>query len=125
MVFLLSVSSLALAVQPMDVSDRIDEKTEIQLAHEELAQYHAGLAAKMQKKITEQEALLEHYEDKSYQYGKRAQDLQSHTHALIRNCKKSLRTNLLAAASHRRSASLLKETHAAALVDEPRKMGGL
>ena len=64
-------------------------------------------------KVEEKKELLEHYEDKSYLYGRRAQDLQSHTHALIRNYEKAVWTNLQAAASHRQIATRLNETHAA------------
>jgi hypothetical protein len=66
----------------------------------------------LQAKVTEKKELLEHYEDKSYLYGRRAQDLQSHTSALIRNYEKSVRKNLQAAAIHRQIAGRLKENHA-------------
>lgn len=49
------------------------------------------VAREMQAKADEQKRLLEHYEDKSYLYGKRAQDLQSHTSALIRKYEQAAR----------------------------------
>jgi hypothetical protein len=126
-VFMLSLSSLTIAAQPADAPapDMATENAAIQRAHEGLAEYYEGLAANMQAKLAEQEALLEHYEDKSYQYGRRALDLQSHTHALIRNYKKSVETNLQAAASHRQVASRFKETYTATLMRAPGVVGGL
>ena len=38
----------------------------------------------MHNKAEEQKKLLEHYEEKSYLYGRQAQDLESHTSALVR-----------------------------------------
>ena len=52
--------------------------------HSVLAKNPKDTAKEMQVKADEQKRLLEHYEDKSYLYGKRAQDLRSHTSALIR-----------------------------------------
>ena len=53
--------------------------------HRLLAKSHEDKAAELWVKAKEQKQLLEHYEEKSYLYGKRAQDLQAHTWALIRN----------------------------------------
>src|SRR5688500_7742047 len=52
--------------------------------HEAVAKYYESAARDLQAKVQEQKQLLEHYEDKSYLYGRQAQDLQSHTAALIR-----------------------------------------
>lgn len=43
----------------------------------------SGRAIRIAGKRSGKKELLEHYEDKSYLYGKWAQDLQSHTPALI------------------------------------------
>jgi hypothetical protein len=56
-------------------------------------------------KAKEQEQLLEHYEEKSYLYGKRAQDLQAHTWALMRKYRRASMENLTKAADHRRIGS--------------------
>jgi hypothetical protein len=66
----------------------------------------------LQAKVEEKKELLEHYENKSYLYGRRAQDLQSHTHALIRNYEKSVRKNLSALPIYCQIAGRLKENHA-------------
>ena len=59
-----------------------------------------------------QKQLLEHYEDKSYLYGRQAQDLQSRTTALVRHYEKTVKTHIQEAALHRQMASKLGENHA-------------
>lgn len=116
-VLLVSLSSLTMAAPPIDAPEIVvaaqNATTQTQRAHERLAKYYEAAAAQVQTKVEEKKELLEHYEDKSYLYGRRAQDLQSHTHALIRNYEKAVRTNLQAAASHRQIATRLNKTHAA------------
>ena len=68
----------------------------------------------MKAKVQEQKELLEHYENKSYLYGRRAQDLQAHTDALIRNYEKTIKANIKEAASHRQMALQLEESNYAA-----------
>ncbi len=63
----------------------------------------------MQAKAKELKLLLEHYEDKSYLYGKKAQDLQAHTEALVRKYENAAKTDAAEAASHRQIASKLKD----------------
>lgn len=82
--------------------------------HEVVAKYYEDEAAKMQAKATELKLLLEHYEEKSYLYGKKAQDLQAHTEALVRKYEKAARQDVAEAASHRQIASKLKEKNYAA-----------
>ena len=67
----------------------------------------------MQAKVKEQKELLEQYQDKSYLYGRQAQDLQSHTEALVRNYEQAATANIQEAALHRQMASKLEENHAA------------
>ena len=78
--------------------------------HEAVAKLYEDAATELQAKLAEKKELSEHYEDKSYLYGRRAQDLQSHTNALIRNYEKTVRKNLQAAAAHRQIAGRLKRT---------------
>ena len=99
-----------------------------QSEHEDVAKQYEDAAAQMQAKAAEKKALLEHYEDKSYLYGRRAQDLQSHTHALIRNYEKAVAENMRAAAFHRQMASKfneLNENHAASAPQTPDAVSGL
>lgn len=80
--------------------------------HEAVAKHYEDAATQMQAKMEEQKELLEHYEDKSYLYGRRAQDLQSHTAALVRHYEKAVKANIQEAALHRQMASKLEENHA-------------
>lgn len=80
--------------------------------HEAIATHYEDAASQMQAKVSEQKELLEQYQNKSYLYGRRAQDLQSHTEALIRNCERTIAADMQAAALHRQMASKLDENHA-------------
>jgi hypothetical protein len=80
--------------------------------HEAIAIHYEDAASQMQAKVSEQKELLEQYQNKSYLYGRRAQDLQSHTEALIRNCERTIAADMQAAALHRQMASKLDENHA-------------
>jgi hypothetical protein len=62
--------------------------------------------------VKEQKELLEQYQDKSYLYGRQAQDLQANTDALIRKLEHTVKTNIQEAALHRQMASKLQENHA-------------
>jgi hypothetical protein len=77
--------------------------------HETVAKYYEDSAAEMRAKAEEHKLLLEQYEDKSYLYGKKAQDLQSHTAALIRKYEQSAEADAKKADTHRQIASRLKE----------------
>ena len=73
--------------------------------HEAVAKHYEDVARDLQAKIQEQKQLLEHYESKSYMYGRQAQDLQSHADALVRKYEAAAQANLKEAALHRRTAS--------------------
>ncbi|BCT66826.1 hypothetical protein NNRS527_00394 [Nitrosospira sp. NRS527] len=55
----------------------------------------------METKAAEQKQLLEHYEEKSYLYGREAQDLKSHAAALVRKYHETTEENIKEAAAHR------------------------
>jgi hypothetical protein len=78
--------------------------------HEAVAKYYENAAMEMQAKAQEQKRLLEQYEDKSYLYGREAQDLQAHTHALARKYEKEAQANVREATLHRQMASQLAES---------------
>ncbi|SCY00699.1 hypothetical protein [Nitrosospira sp. Nsp13] len=109
------LSPIAMAAEPLDTPEirTAAQNATTQSDHERLARYYEDAAAQMQAKVAEKKELLEHYEDKSYIYGRRAQDLQSHTHALIRNYEKTVKATLQAAAMHRQIASMLHTNHVA------------
>jgi hypothetical protein len=69
------------------------------------AKYHEDVAMNLSLRAKEQAQLLEHYEEKSYLYGKRAQDLQAHTWALMRKYQRASRDNFNKAADYRRIGS--------------------
>lgn len=72
--------------------------------HSVLANRLEDATRQMQAKVDEQKWLLEQYENKSYLYGRQAQDLQSHTSALIRKYEQGARSNMKEAAAHRQLA---------------------
>jgi hypothetical protein len=82
--------------------------------HEIVAGYYEDEARKAQAKTRELKLLLEHYEEKSYLYGKKAQDLQAHTTALARKYEKAAKADAKEAATHRQIALKLKEKNLAA-----------
>lgn len=77
--------------------------------HETVAKYYEDSAAEMRAKAQEQKLLLDQYEDKSYLYGKKAQDLQAHTTALIRRYEQAAEADAKKADTHRKIASRLKD----------------
>jgi hypothetical protein len=91
--------------------------------HKALAKYHDDRAKDLWVKAKEQKQLLEHYEEKSYLYGKRAQDLQAHTWALIRNYELAAAANIKEAVTHRRIASELEKDNNSAA--RPQKVNAL
>ena len=130
----LSMAGLLASLSPSAVASEPVEAAVIRMAaegattqgdHEALAKLYEDAATELQATVAEQKELLEHYEDKSYLYGRRAQDLQSHTHALIRKYEKTVRKNLQAAAMHRQIAGRLKENHASAGEATPDALSGL
>ena len=81
--------------------------------HYALARYFENLAQEMQIKAEEQRKLLEHYQVKSYLYGRQAQDQQSHTWALMRRYEQAVEQSLAEAVSHRQiAAELARENYA-------------
>lgn len=117
----LSIVGLLASLSPSAIAAQSDDTPEIRAAaqnattrsdHEAVAKYYEDAATQMQAKVEEQQQLLEHYEDKSYLYGRRAQDLQSHTAALVRHYEKTVKANIQEAALHRQMASKLEENHA-------------
>ena len=94
------------------------ENATSQSDHEDVAKQYEDAAAQMQAKAVEKKELLEHYEDKSYLYGRRAA-ARFHNNASIRNYEKAVAENMCAAAFHRQIASKLNENHAASVRQPP------
>ena len=72
--------------------------------HDALTKYFEDAAKEMETKAEEQKKLLEHYEERGYLYGRQAQDLKSHTAALLRKFKANADENIREAAVHRQMA---------------------
>lgn len=80
--------------------------------HDALAKYFEDTARELHAKVEEQKKLLEHYEEKSYLYGRQAQDLKSHTSALLRKYQKTEEASIKEAALHRQMAQEAAQRHA-------------
>ena len=110
---LVSVSSSVVADQPIDTPEiRAAARYAVTRGdHESIAIYYENTAALMQTKVKEQKKLLEQYENKSYLYGRQAQDLQSHTSMLIRDYEKGVGDSIQTAILHRQIAAKLNRNH--------------
>ena len=78
-----AIAQNAPARSPHETTEKHYED-ELMKKHETVAKYYEDEPKKMQEKTKELKVLLEHYEEKSYLYGKKSQDLQAHTEALVR-----------------------------------------
>lgn len=114
-VLLSSTNSLTIAAEPIDTPEirAAIQKATTPDDHEAVAKYYENAAMQMQAKVKEEKELLEQYKNKSYLYGRQAQDLQSHTAALIRRHEQTVAADMKEAALHRQMASKLDENHAA------------
>jgi Na+/phosphate symporter len=120
------LSSAAFAVQPIDTPEIRASAQNATTAsdHEAVAKHYETVGAQVQAKLKEQKELLEQYQNKSYLYGRQAQDLQSHTEALIRDYEQTVAATVEEAATHRRIASKLQEKHASD-TQRPNSVSGL
>jgi L-lactate utilization protein LutC len=84
--------------------------------HNALAKRFENLAKEMRTKAEEQRRLLEHYQEKSYLYGRQAQDRKSHTWALMNRYEQAAKTSLSKASAHRQTAAKLKQDDYATLI---------
>ncbi len=118
---LASMSPLAIAAEPTDTPEirAAVQNATTRSDHEAIAKYYENAATQMQAKVKEEKELLEQYENKSYLYGRQAQDLQSHTAALIRRHEQTVAADMQEAALHRQMASKLDENHAASGTQSP------
>ncbi len=72
--------------------------------HFALAQHYENLAKETEARLQEHKIALEEYEDHPSHYGRRGQDVQSHTIANIREYEKELKENQNHANLHKRLA---------------------
>ncbi|MEO8992256.1 MAG: hypothetical protein ABI284_04755 [Nitrosospira sp.] len=112
---LVTASPSVIATQSIDIPEirTAAENAVTRNDHEAIAEYYENTAVQMQAKVEEQKALLEQYENKSYLYGRQAQDLQSHTSALIRDYEKRAEASIQVATLHRQMAARSIQNHVA------------
>jgi hypothetical protein len=80
--------------------------------HLALTEHYENLAREMQANAGEQQKLLNHYQEKSYYYGRQAQDRQSHTWALMIKYEQAAKASLSKADFHRRVTAELRHRNA-------------
>lgn len=121
------LSPVALAIQPIDTPEirAAAQSAATPNEHEVVAKHYDNVAVQAQIKVKEQKELLEQYQNKSYLYGRQAQDLQSHTEALIRDYEQTLTATVREAAMHRQMASKLQEKHASSATERKNAVNGL
>ena len=112
---LASLSTFATAAQPLDTPEirAAAQKAVTRSDHVAVAKLYEDAVQQMQVKVKEQKELLEHYENKSYLYGRQAQHLQSHAEALVRLYEQTVSADIQLADLHRQMASKLSENYAA------------
>jgi hypothetical protein len=81
--------------------------------HDELARWYENRASKLLAMAEKHEKLLQHYEYKSYLYGRHGQDFQSHEIALVQKYKRQAEKAAKAASHHRAASELAKRKYAA------------
>lgn len=92
---------------PMDMAQAVKKAT-TRADHEALVKHYEDAAKEMQSKADERKKILEEYESHTAYYGKRAQDLTSHTQAIISAYEQAAQANLDMAKSHRMMAEAIK-----------------
>ena len=82
--------------------------------HDIIARRYENTAKELLVKAAEREQMLQHYEDKSYLYGRRGQDFQAQAIALARKYNLDAKKASAHAAFHRRMSELAKRDNATA-----------
>lgn len=108
LIVLASLTSCAhMHPHPMDMTQAI-QNAKTPADHEALAKHYEATAWEMQSKAQEYKKLLEKYETNAPHYGRQAQNLQSHTEALIHLHEQAAKANMDMADSHRKMAAEIK-----------------
>lgn len=100
----LLVSCAQMTPQPKDMTQAV-QNAKTSTDHKALAKRYEDAAKEMRAKVAEHQKLLKEYEEHSYLYGKRAQDLQAHCEGLIRYYEQAEKANLSMADIHRKMAA--------------------
>lgn len=89
------------------------QNTRTSADHDNIARRYENKAKELMVKAEERKKLLQHYEDKSYLYGRGGQDFQAQAIALERKYKlASEKVNSLAAFHHKMAAEVAKHDFA-------------
>ena len=112
-IFAMGTALLTTAVSFAEATEDADAKKVHSVVilddYEARARNHEDAAKEMQTKAREQKRLLEQYKAKSYLYGRQAQDLQGHAHALARKYDNAAKAHIREAESYRGMAIQLAE----------------
>src|SRR5687768_3932447 len=92
-----------------DLIHKAEKNARTYVDHDNLAKQYQNTAKEMLVKAEEQKKLLQHYEEKSYLYGRQAQDKQSHALALVHKYEQTAEEDIKQAAFHRKMASELSK----------------
>ncbi|WP_081607263.1 hypothetical protein [Nitrosospira lacus] len=114
---LVSILGLLVSCAPMSPHEAVNSpalRKAVQSArtrsdHTALWKHFEKLALEMRVKAEEQRQLLKHYEEKSYLYGRQAQDRQSYTWALLNRYELAVEQGLAKAEAHRQKAANLAQ----------------
>ena len=87
------------------------ENASTYVEHDRLARQYEAAAKELRAKAEERKALLQHYEEKSYLYGRQAQDRRAHTWALLNRYERAAAETIKLAAFHRKEALELARDH--------------
>lgn len=111
MVFMLGMLTSCAQMAPFEVRNadtrRVAENARTYFDHDTVARQYETTAKELLAEVERQKQLLEHYEDKSYLYGKRAQDMKSQTWALVRKYEMAAQETVRQAALHQKISSEL------------------
>ncbi|WP_040851898.1 hypothetical protein [Nitrosospira lacus] len=102
-----------------DTSRRAAQHARTYADHNNLARQYENTAKEIRVKAEEQKKLLQHYEEKSYLYGRQAQDFQSRTWALVNKYEQAAEENIRQAAFHQKMASELAKRDYATPMETP------
>jgi hypothetical protein len=87
--------------------------------HQALVVHYESLAKHAKVRLKENKKILADYEDRSYYYGRKGLDLQSHTSANIRYYEKTLTNSLSQVAFHKKKALAQQKDNAMNKVEAP------
>ncbi|PTR16330.1 hypothetical protein C8R31_102344 [Nitrosospira sp. Nsp2] len=90
------------------------QNTRVLSDHDIIAKRYENTAKELLVKAEEREKLLQHYEDKSYLFGRRGQDFQAQAIAMARKYNLDAKKAAAQGAFHRRMSEFAKGNNAAA-----------